>query len=675
MQRKSLCGMMVVLTVCLSVIPVRAQSLSNDVYQAVANREFGTASAEMKAIEKIVHAAKPADYPAIETKLIGILKAPGASMAGKQFALRMLRFVASPKCVPDVSKLLQDKDLAHMARNVLTGLEGRKVEAALRDALAETQGPVRLGIIATIGDRKDESSLKALSKLLKTADADTVVSLLNAMGKIGGDRAADALEKHKPADALKPDWAMAYLRCAEGVAAEGRDKRARKMYQLLLDGAYPASVRAGAFRMIALNQKEAAASLIMQQLGAEDELMRRAAMRAVLETPGHAATLALVKQLDAAPAPVKALLITQLAFRGDTEGVTPVINKLVSDPDAGVREAAIQALRHVGDASSVPVLASLLKDEARGESAQQVLIALRGEGVPEALIQQAERGDPATRIAVLNLLSDRKQASALPLARKAVTDSSAEVRQVGLKIILRTGEPADLKLLCDCLLASQDNSERAKLAGAIAAVGNRMPDKTTRCDDIVATFTKADAATKPLLIPVLAALGGDKALATTRTALAETGEGHKAAVRALAGWKDAGPLSDLRKVAKEDGDETLRTIGLRGFIEMIATTSLTDAGKVQAYQEAMQIATRPAEKSMILAGVAKIALPESLDVIAPCLDNGTLQGEAYLAYEGVAEALVGSKPAAAKAALQKVIDGTKDEGLRTKAKDVIQKIK
>jgi len=224
-------------------------------------------------------------------------------------------------------------------------------------------------------------------------------------------------------------------------------------------------------------------------------------------------------------------------------------------------------------------------------------------------------------------------------------------------------------------LASLDNSEHARLAGAIAAVANRMPDKATRCDAIVETFTKADASTKPLLITVLAALGGDKALSTTRAALAEAGDVHKAAVRALAGWKDASPLADLRKVAKEESDETLKVIALRGFIEMIAMTSLADAGKVQAYQEGMQLATRPAERSMVLAGVAKIALPESLEVIAPCLADGTLQSEAYLAYAGVAEALVESKPTIAKAALQKVIDGTKDEGLRTKAKAAIQKLK
>ena len=677
MERKSLYGMMLALTASMSITlsPALAQNPSNDVYQAVVKREFGTAGAEMQEIEKIIHNAKPADYPAIEKKLIGILEAPGATVAGRQFALRMLKFVASSKCVPAVSKLLQDKDLSHMARNVLQGLDGRKIEAALRDALEVTEGPVRKGIIETIGDRKDSSSLKTLAKMLKKADESTALSLLNAIGKIGGKRAADALDAYKPTDALKPDWSMAYLRCAEGVTAEGGVKRSLKMCTTLLEGAFPSSVRAGALRMIVLSQKDAAIPLVMKYLVSSDKLMKRAAMAMVLQAPGHAATLEFVRQLDVAPAPEKPLLISQLALRGDAEGVTGAINKLVTDPDDDVREAAIKALRHVGDASSVAVLAALLENATWGEPAKQALVNLQGKGVPEALIHQAESGDPATRIAVLNLLSDRKQASALPLARKAITDASADVRQAGLKIIARTGEQADLKLLCDSLLTTHDNAERGRLAGALAAVGNRVSDKATRCDAIVDTFGKGDASTKVLLIPVLSVLEGDKALTTVRAALAEAGDVHKAAVRVLAGWKDASPMADLRKVAKDEGDATLKIIALRGFIDMIGAATLTPAEKVQAYRDAMELATGPAEKNMILAGVAKIASLESLNVIATCLADGTLKGDAYLAYEEVAESLIGSQPAAAKEALQKVIDGTTDENLRKKAKDAIQKIK
>ncbi len=677
MERKSLFLTVTALTASLSLalLPTQAQTQSNDVYQAVVKCEFGTAVAEMEAIEKIIHEAKPADYPAIEKRLIGILEAPGATMPGRQFALRMLRFVGSVACIPSVSKLLQDKDLAHMARNVFVGLDGKAFDAALKDAVAATQGASRAGIINTMGDRKDSSSLKMLSKLLKESDDDTALAIINALGKIGGAEAADELDKFKPSDALKPAWSMAYLRCAEGLTAENEIKRTQKMYKSLIDGAFPSSVRAGAMRAVVIHQKEAAVPMVMEHLASSDELMKRAAMSAVIDMPGHPATLAFVQQMETAKPETKSLLINQLSFRGDAEGVTGPINKLVSDSDTGIREAAIQALQRIGDASSVAVLAALLKDQTVGELARQTLISLNGKGVPEAMIQLAETGDPAVRVSILELLSDRKQASALPAARKALTDSNPDVRQAGLKIIAKTGEQPDIKLLCDSLLACKDNAERERFARTVSAVGTRIQDKSTRCDAVVESFAKADAQAKTLLVTVLASLGGDKALAAARTALTETGDVHKAAVRALAEWNDASPVADLRKAAKEDSDEATKIIALRGFIKMIGTSSMKDEEKIQAYEEAVQTAARPEEKIQALAGVANIAKPESLKVIAPCLTDEKLKREAFLAYEKVAETLIASQQAVAREALQKVVTETNDDGLRKKANEAIKKIK
>jgi hypothetical protein len=221
------------------------------------------------------------------------------------------------------------------------------------------------------------------------------------------------------------------------------------------------------------------------------------------------------------------------------------------------------------------------------------------------------------------------------------------VRQAAVKIIAKAGEPSDAKLLGDRILAITDNAEREHLARAVSEVAGRMPDVTTRCDVIIETFGKADAAAKAQLIPILAALGGDRALATIRAALAEPGDVHKAAVRALGEWKDATPVADLRAVAKAETDEAVKLLALRGFIGKIGASAMTDDEKVQAFREALEMASRPEEKVMILAGVATIARPASLELIAPCLTDEKLKNEAYLAYEKAAEALVGSAAAGA----------------------------
>lgn len=677
MRRTNLQAMALILAAatCLPAPALYAQSPSNDVYQAVVTRDFGTAMAELEQIEKIIHDAKTEDYPAIEGKLIGILEAPGATMPGKQFALRMLRTVASQRCVPVVAKILRDKELAHMARAVLVILEGKEAGDALRDALADTQGAVRVGMINSLGDRRDPAYLQPLAQLLPQADADTTRALLNAIAKIGGEKAAEILLAAKAPEALQSEWAAAVLRCADGLAAGGQTGPALSIGSKLIEGPSSPAARMGAFRMTVLIQKEKSVPLVLQQLASNDVCMRKAAMAAVLEIPGREATQEFVRQLDSAPVAVKTLLMMQLAIRGDAEGATAAFNKLASDSNADVRRAAIQALERSGDATSVPVLAGLLKDATWQEPAKQALIRLSGKGVSEALIAQAESGDPSTRIALLDLLSERKQESAVPVARKAIADANADVRQAGIKILSRVGEAAELRPLNDLLLNPPDKSERPKIAGAISAIGSRMTDKATRCNTILETYGKADAETRALLIPVLATLAGDKALAATRTALTEAGPVRKAAIRALAGWKDASLLPDLRKIAQEETDEGLRIVALRGFIETVGASQLPDAEKVKSYSEAMGIATRAEEKSLVLAGAGKIAHADALALIAASLATDSLKNEAFLAYEQAAEALAPAQPALAKEALQKVADGAPDENLRKKAAAAIAKIK
>jgi hypothetical protein len=192
---------------------VPGQSGGNEGDQAIVKREFGTASKEMEAVEKEIASTRPEQYAPIEARMIAVLEAPGATLPGKQFACQMLRTVGSSKCIPAVSKLLTDERLSHVARQVLVGMRDPVVEAALRTALGQTQGNLRIGLINTIGDRGDRSSLRAVEALLN-GDQATVRAALNAIGKIGGAQAAEVLDRVKVPDALKDSRAQALLVCA-----------------------------------------------------------------------------------------------------------------------------------------------------------------------------------------------------------------------------------------------------------------------------------------------------------------------------------------------------------------------------------------------------------------------------------------------------------------------------
>jgi HEAT repeat protein len=657
-------------------LPGFAQADATDSWQALVKREFGTATNALAAIEKEIQAARPEQYPAIEAKLIAVLETPGATMPGRQFACQMLKLVGSSKCVPAMSKLLTDDQLSHMARSVLAGLHGPAVDDALQKALASTRGNLCIGVINSLGDRRDTGALKALERFLGANDDATVQAAFNATGRIGGMQGADVLDRAKASAGGKDYWANAYLTCAGSLAAAGEAKRAMKMYQTLYDGNFPAVVRAAAFPALVKEQKEKAVPQILKLLDSDNLVLQKAAVSAVISVPGTAATKALVQSLAALTPETQVVLLGALASRGDAGPVTESANNLAASANQDVRLTALKALARLGNNSSVTVLATALKDvDPIAKAATSSLVELQAEGVTEALMKQATAGDLVVRQAVLNVLSQRGKPEALPAVRQAVNDDDPAIRQAGLKALTILGTQEDIARLAAILPARKDNSEQEQIAETMSAIAGRLKDKTSSCDPVLEVLSKADPQAKVNLLTVLAVLGGDAALKATRDCLNGEAEVRKAAIRTLAEWSDSSPTPDLLTIARNDKDQTSQILALRGYIRMLGISSESAAAKTESYRDAMSMATRPDEKKLVLNGISKVAHVDALKLVGSCLENPGLKQEAFVAYEKIAESLTAQDPAAAKEALQRVADGAGDNGLSNRAKRALERMK
>jgi type 1 glutamine amidotransferase len=192
---------------------------------------------------------KPAELKSIEKSLVGVLESD-ATYAGKQFVCRQLSIIGTEQSVPALSKMLTDEKLSDMARYALERMPGDAVNEALRAALAKTSGKTKVGIINSLGERRDSKAASALDKLLSDSDDMVVEAAASALGKIAGPQATEALAKAKDkvSDKLKLVVLDAYLKCADQLAAEGRTKEARAIYQELYDTDMPAVIRTAALR-------------------------------------------------------------------------------------------------------------------------------------------------------------------------------------------------------------------------------------------------------------------------------------------------------------------------------------------------------------------------------------------------------------------------------------------
>jgi hypothetical protein len=142
-----------------------------------------------------------------------------------------------------------------MARYALERIPDTAVDDALREALPKTTGKVQVGIINSLGQRRDSKSVSALSKLVSDSDAMVAEAAIAALGKIAGSEATKVLAEAKDQTGDQPLRGKlqvpvldAYLKCADRIAAQGKKEEALAIYKELYKRDKPTPIRTAALR-------------------------------------------------------------------------------------------------------------------------------------------------------------------------------------------------------------------------------------------------------------------------------------------------------------------------------------------------------------------------------------------------------------------------------------------
>ncbi len=127
----------------------------------------------------------PAEIMALEpAKLIAILEDQAASVYAKAKACQRLAVTGDKTAVPALAALLTDPRLAHYARFGLEPIPDPSVDRVLRDALEKVEGKLLVGIINSIGRRRDTKALAALARLLHNDDREVAQAAAAALARI-----------------------------------------------------------------------------------------------------------------------------------------------------------------------------------------------------------------------------------------------------------------------------------------------------------------------------------------------------------------------------------------------------------------------------------------------------------------------------------------------------------
>jgi len=135
------------------------------------------------------------DRPAANVKqrdLIAVLQSD-APKGEKAITCKLLAIYGTEQSVPALAPLLADKELASWARIALEAIPGPVADAALRDAMGKLEGQLLIGVINSIGVRRDVHAVDTLVQKLDDANAGVASAAAVALGHIGGEQAAKAL--------------------------------------------------------------------------------------------------------------------------------------------------------------------------------------------------------------------------------------------------------------------------------------------------------------------------------------------------------------------------------------------------------------------------------------------------------------------------------------------------
>lgn len=184
-------------------------------------------------------------------KLIAMVKDPKSTVFQKAIACKKLAFTGGRDAIQPMAALLDHPQLSCYARFGLEPNPDPMVDDVLRTALGKLTGNLQVGVINSIGVRKDAKAMPALTKLINSDDPETAGAAAAAIGQIGGLGAAKVLQaalgSAKPA--VFPVVARASLLCAESLMPANK-ARGMELYTQLSGASMPGPVRLAALRVL-----------------------------------------------------------------------------------------------------------------------------------------------------------------------------------------------------------------------------------------------------------------------------------------------------------------------------------------------------------------------------------------------------------------------------------------
>jgi HEAT repeat protein len=441
-----------------------------------------------------------------EQKLIAVLQSDAAPEE-KAMTCKRLAVYGSKDAVPALAALLSNEQLASWARIALEAIPDPAADEALRQSMDKLQGRLLVGVINSIGVRRDAKATDGLAGRLKDADVEVASAAAEALGRIGGDQAAKAVESALagvPAG-VRAAVAEGCIFCAEKYLAEGKADEAVRLYDVIRKADVPRPRVREATRGAIVARGAAGLPLLFELLRSSDKDQFAVGLSTAREVGGAEVANALIEELGRIqPPPAQAAsktLIIKKALYGAGNQRVDVTDKLA----AAISNNAltVEASNNLANDPAPGVVKELRITYSLGGEEKTAVVA---ENQTLQLGQGAVDDDPR-QVGLIYTLGDVGQKSAMAAVLKIAQNGSWGARVAAARVLGRIGDASAVPALLDAAQSSGVLGQAA--VESLAELQGEAVDQA-----IVAGLQGAQGQTRAILIQLVGSRAIQSAIPT-----------------------------------------------------------------------------------------------------------------------------------------------------------------
>lgn len=564
-------------------------------------------------------------------ELATILKSPDQSIYNKTYACKMAALQGKANVVPVLAKYLGDPKMSHPARIALRQIPGPEAGKALCESL-KTVKDLQLipGILRTIGERKEASSVSAVTPFLSNSNRSIFSAAVFALGKITGKEAADALEKAwgKADPSQKTILVSGLTACA--VKADLND--AKRIFSAIKNDKdlHSRQRSIGIQRLFLLSGEAEREKILAEVFRSSDKYLFQTGLQLAGYISKEKISDILTTGFDKYDNAQKILILTTLQNYKCKKSADFSYKIATTPGDIDLRIAALRTLGKVGDVTYADGLFKSAAVAAQSKIPWDVVVQhlvclgkIDDPKLDDVVVKMLEKKEGFLRSFMLNLAADRRLRASLPIFLEEISKSKDKWDRIaavsGCVNTMNTTEiPKLLALIKDKPKENQE-SIREVILRLVHDTNNREQAAQV-LEEVIPT---ADKENKTVLYRALTYTRSAIALKLFRDVIIKGTDVdlQDEVLKALGEWPEYNAAPVLLEAAKVIKIDRLQIRAVRAYIRIIRQMQLGGEHRVLLAQTILPYIKRAEEMQLLLAAIGRSDSKKALAFVKPYLDK------------------------------------------------------